>query len=61
MTCQLISAQAVTIYATQCRHFLSFSFFFVRPTKNLGICEAKYREKEHLEEPSIWDSLRAAL
>ena len=51
--------------------FFSFSFFFSGRTKNPGICEAmkdssvassKNREKkEHLEEPSDWDSLHAAL
>ena len=49
----------------------SLSFFFFGPAKKLGICEAtknrssafsKNREKkEHLEEPSDWDSLHAAL
>ena len=60
----------VTIYATQCRHFLFLSFFF-RCGKNLGICEAtkdgsvasskKREKKEHLKEPSNWDSCRTAL
>ena len=47
------------------------SFLFFRRTENLGICEAmkdcggassRNREKkEHLEEPSDWDRLCAAL
>ena len=55
-----ISVAKVTIYATQCRRFLSFSFF-------LGLCEAakdsscasskKNEKKEHLEEPSDLESL----
>ena len=55
----------VTTYATRYRHLLSFF------SKNLGICEAteesscasskKREKKEHLKEPSNWDSLRAAL
>ena len=50
---------------------LSLSFFFFRPTKSLGICEAtkdsssasskKRESKEHLEEPSGLESLPAEL
>ena len=50
----------VAIYATRCRHFLSFSFF--GRTNNLGICEAtkdssgaspRMKERRlHLEEPN---------
>ena len=68
LTSQLLPTRPVkvTVYANFC---LSFSFF--GSAKNPGICEAvkdsssafsKNREKkEHLEEPSDWDSLRTAL
>ena len=57
----------VTIYTTRCHHLLSF---FFGHTKNLERCEtmkdrsgasSRNREKEHLEEPSDWDRLHAAL
>ena len=53
----------VTIYATWCRHCLSFFFFWCR--KNLGICEATKDHSDasskNRERRSIWRSLHAAL
>ena len=65
----------VTIYATQCRHFL-FLFFpfsgiqrilgYVRPWRIAAVRPPKTGKRrsvcgQHLEEPSDWDRLRAVL
>ena len=48
-----------TIYTMQCRHFLSFSLRFCEATQDRSGASSINREKkEHLEEPSKWNSLR---
>ena len=53
----------VTIYATRCRHFLSFFLLFLACKESWDMWghEGSYphnrEKKEHLEEPSDWDRL----